>query len=210
APQDAGIHAEICRKHLLYDDGGCMYAGVEVKSQGGQWQTVRLQLPGRGVGRGDWYAPGLIAFSLAVNVSGRTIEIDEVRASDAGGRPLLRNGDFNAGMAHWFSSSDRHHMPWHMKSMPLHVLFEQGWVGLAAFSLLAAAALWRLGAGAAKDHELAPACAAALVGFGIVGAFDSLLDAPRVAFAFWLLLWLALVLPRRSAGLPPRSAQGGS
>jgi hypothetical protein len=90
------------------------------------------------------------------------------------------------------------------------------WVGLAAPAArwpLAALALlvltlWRLTAGHARDHPLAPATAAALVGFLVVGLFDSLLDMPRVAFAFYLLLGAALVLPAaanasRKASPPP-------
>ena len=208
AEQDAGIHVEICRKHLLYDGGGCLLKSVQVKAKGGAWQIVRLELQGRDFDRGDWYAPGLIAFSMAVNVSGRAIEIEEVRATAADGRAVLRNGDFAEGMSHWFFSSDRHHMPWHMKSMPLHLLFEQGWVGLALFAVLWLGAMWRVSAGAARDHELAPACAAALLGFAVVGLFDSLLDAPRVAFVYWLLLWVALSLPRRVPGRPSGEAGG--
>ncbi|MDP1532160.1 MAG: hypothetical protein Q8L92_01115, partial [Rubrivivax sp.] len=55
--------------------------------------------------------------------------------------------------------------------------------------------------GRARDHALAPALAAALVGFLVVGLFDSLLDAPRVAFLFQLLALVALSLPGRTPGL---------
>ena len=44
---------------------------------------------------------------------------------------LLANGDFNRGLAHWFYSSDKHHMPWHAKNLAVHLYFEQGLLGSA-------------------------------------------------------------------------------
>jgi hypothetical protein len=113
---------------------------------------------------------------------------------DAQGRPLLVNGDFNREMAHWFFSSDRHHLPWHIKNAALHVLFEQGLIGLTLLGSAYVLALLRLSFGRGRDHPLAPAIVAALIGFGTVGAFDSLLDAPRIGFIFFMLLLLGLGL----------------
>jgi hypothetical protein len=203
AEQPAGLHAEVCNKHLLYDNG-CQIAAVGVKALPGQWQTLTLVLPGKGLSHGGWLAPRFVVFSLAVNDSGRSLEIDNLRATDADGRLLLANGSFDDGLARWFFSSDRHHMPWHMKNMLLHVLFEQGAVGLLLFSTLVLAAVWRVTGGKARDHTAAPATAAAIVGFLIVGLFDSLLDMPRVAFLFYLVVGLALILPARAT--TPRRA----
>jgi hypothetical protein len=52
----------------------------------------------------------------------------------------------------------------------------------------------RLTLGRARRHLLAPPLLAGLVGFLLVGAFDSLLDIPRVAFAFLWLLGVAATL----------------
>ncbi|MBN8450684.1 MAG: hypothetical protein J0M13_17110 [Candidatus Accumulibacter sp.] len=193
------LHFEICRKHLLYDDGDCAIASVPVKAQAGLWQSLVVQLPGKGLSGGDFFAPHFLTFSVAVKESGRSVELDNLRAIDASGRELLVNGDFEGGMARWFFSSDRHHMPWHMKNMLLHVLFEQGWVGLVLFCGLVLSALWRVSWGNARDHTLSPAIGAAVLGFLVVGLFDSLLDAPRVAFLFYLLLMIALTLPAQTA-----------
>ena len=190
-----GLHFEICRKHLLYDDGACMIGVRPVSAQVGKWQPVELQLPGAGLSSGDFFAPHFITFSVGVNTSGGLVELDNLSARDAGGRELLANGDFARGMARWFSSSDRHHLPWHMKNMFLHVLFEQGWVGLVLFSALVLAGLWRVSVGSARDHSMSAALVAAIVGFLVVGLFDSLLDVPRVAFLFYLALLVALDLP---------------
>jgi len=53
---------------------------------------------------------------------------------------------------------------------------------------------WRLVV-AARRWPFAPALASALIGFLLVGLFDSLLDVPRVAFVFYFLLFLVLLLP---------------
>ncbi len=198
---DTALHFEICRKHLLYDDGGCMISSASVKAMPGVWQPVSVQLPGKGLSHGDFFAPHFLTYSMAVASPGHSVELDNLRATDARGRELLVNGNFDDGMARWFFSSDRHHLPWHMKSLLLHVLFEQGAVGLVLFITLALAPLWRVTAGRARGHSLAPAIAAAIVGFQVVGLVDSLLDAPRVAFLYWFLVVVALALPARTGEL---------
>lgn len=196
-----GLHFEACEKHLLYN-GTCMGAEMDLPAQPGQWQPVQLPLPGPGLSHGDFFAPRFLVFSVAVNSSGRSVEFDHLRAVDANGRDLLVNGDFEQGMRRWFFSSDKYHLPWHMKNLPLHVLFEQGVVGLALLAALLVGALWRVTAGHARDHPLAPGLAGALAGFLAVGLFDSLLDVPRVAFLFYLLLGVALMLPARRGSSP--------
>ncbi|HET7032227.1 MAG TPA: VanZ family protein, partial [Casimicrobiaceae bacterium] len=121
-------------------------------------------------------------------------DVRDVALIGPGGRPVIANGDFGNGMARWFFTSDRYHLPWHIKNLALNVLFDQGVVGLVLFSALVAIALWRLVAGRASAHPLAPFLASAVTGFLVVGAFDSLLDAPRAAFLFYLLLIASLAL----------------
>lgn len=86
-------------------------------------------------------------------------------------------------------------MPWHIKSMGMNVLFDQGIVGVTLWGLLLACALWRTSFGKARQNSLAPALAASLVGFFVVGLFDSLLDVPRLAWLYYMLVLVALTLP---------------
>ena len=65
-----------------------------------------------------------------------------------------------------------------------------------AWAVALAAAIWRLTAGAAHRHPLAPALAAALVGVLVVGLVDSILDMPRIGWLLLLLMTVALALPR--------------
>jgi hypothetical protein len=110
------------------------------------------------------------------------------------GRELLRNASFGEGLAHWFFTSDRHHLPWHAKRLPLHAYFEQGAVGLLLGMALWGVALARVSWGHAAAHPVAPAIAGALLGFALVGLFDSLVDAARLAFLYGTLVTLGLGL----------------
>ncbi|OOG51175.1 hypothetical protein [Polaromonas sp. C04] len=196
ADKDVQLHFEVCEKHLLYN-AGCILAEPSVKGMPGVWQDLRVPLKGGAVTRGDWYAPRLLAFSMAMATQGGVANLADLALTSADGRELLTNGDFSAGMAHWFFSSDRYHMPWHIKSLYMDVLFDQGLVGLALWSLLLAGALWRTSLGGARRQPLAPALAASLSGFAVVGLFDSLVDVPRVAWLFYLLVLVAWTLPRQ-------------
>lgn len=209
AEKNTNIHFEVCEKHLLYN-GNCLLKEIGIKGTPGVWQPIRLQLQGASPVRGDGYAPRLLAFSMAISSLGGIADIDNITLTSADGRDLLTNGDFSREMARWFFSSDRHHLPWHIKSIFMNVLFDQGILGLSLWSALLVGALWRTSLGTARRHPLAPALAASLTGFAVVGLFDSLLDVPRLAWLFYLLLLLALTLRPGLSGQPsnrPRSTQ---
>ena len=200
AAYDLKLQVEICEKHLLYI-GKCIRGTATVKADPGRWQQLEVSLRGAAISAGFWYAPRLLTFSVAVQKCACYIDLDDLQLVDRNGRNLLANGGFSAGLSHWYSSSDRHHLPWHIKNMFLHVLFEQGIVGLTLWCLLVGGALLRLAVGRVRSHQMAPASVAAIIGFLIVGGFDSLLDAPRIAWLFYTLVLLSLcVLPAGNPG----------
>ena len=206
---EADLVMEICEKNLIYPDNctgkevrlkparppdGAAVSQAPASAATGDWQTQTYEFgPVPALG-GDWWAPRFVTFSLALDTQRARVDIGHIALQDAQGRELLRNGDFNREMAHWFFSSDRHHLPWHAKNAALHVLFEQGLVGLSLLGFAYVLAVVRLSFGRGRDHPLAPAVVAALIGFGAVGAFDSLLDAPRIGFIFFTILLLGLGL----------------
>jgi len=100
-------------------------------------------------------------------------------------------------------TSDRYHMPWHIKNLAANVVFDQGLVGLGLLGVLVIGALLRLTLGPVRAHALAPGVAGGLAGFLVVGLFDSLLDVPRVAFLFYFLVLIGLSLkaPRPRPGV---------
>ncbi len=188
------LQAEVCEKHLLYP-AACVDAEQRVEAPAppaaGAWQTASLKLKGDTLGRGSGGVPRSLVFSISLGSQLNRAEIDQLSLTDSLGHELLHNGSFERGLARWYFSSDRYHMPWHAKNMAVHLLFEQGLLGLLAWLGVVGVALWRVGLGAARDHPLAPPLAAATVGMLAVGAIDSLLDMPRVAF---LMLWLLVVM----------------
>lgn len=201
ADKAVGLHFEVCEKHLLYN-AACVTKDVTVNSTPTGWQKIELKLDGAPPGSGAWFAPTLVAFSVAVGSQGGLVKLDNLALRDGTGFDLLNNGGFTNGMAHWFSSSDKHHMPWHMKSLFFHTLFDQGALGLGLLSLMVFAVFWRLTAGTASRYPLAPAIVASLSEFLVVGAFDSLLDVPRVAAMFYLILLIGLVAHVKAAHRP--------
>jgi hypothetical protein len=200
AERKVGLHLEICQKLLLYHRA-CLFDNVEVEPTGGRWRSLRVELRGERGERVDAMAglwPRTVIFSVGLLTPSGRVEMTALSALDERGRELLSNGDFRVGLARWYATSDHHHMPWHMKSLPLHVAFDQGLVGALLGVLLLATALSRCAWGAVRDHPLAPALVASMAGFAVVGLIDSLLDAPRIAFLFYLLLLVMLALrPRR-------------
>lgn len=194
--KDAILYFEVCEKHLLYGQN-CLSKQVQVKSTAGQWLPLQTVLEGDGALRGAWYAPKLLAFSMAVETRGGMVDLDDIALMSQDGRALLSNGAFDADMTGWFFTSDKFHMPWHTKNMFLHVLFDQGLIGLTLWSLLVGGGLVHLTFGKARQHPLAPALAASLVAFAVVGLFDSLLDVPRVATLFYFLTIVGLTLQNR-------------
>ncbi|AWI79782.1 hypothetical protein CEW87_10620 [Parazoarcus communis] len=191
---DGRLHVEVCRKHLLYTHE-CTGEDLKVPV-GPDWHRLDLALDGERLGgRGSWL-PRMTVFSVANAGRGRVVEVDDISMFDAQGLSLLDNGDFSAASNFWFFSSDRHHLPWHAKNLWLHYLVEQGVLGAVAFSLLCLAAFYRVTVGQASMHVLAPPVAGALAGFFAVGAFDSLLDAPRLTLLAFLMMFLALGLRR--------------
>ena len=137
---------------------------------------------------------GPIVFAMATESPQSRIEIAKVSVVGQDDAELLSNRNFAEGMSRWFTVSDRLHLPWHIKNVGLNVLFDQGALGLLLWLALCGSSLYRLAAGSARMHPMAPFAAAALAGFLVVGLFDSLLDVPRLAFMFYLVTFVGLLL----------------
>jgi hypothetical protein len=202
SPLATELHIEICEQQLLYN-GECGAANRWVPARP-DWQQISVVLDGSRLSSGSWYARRFGFFALAVESSGLALDIRDVALISPDGRNLIANRDFSEGMERWIPISERYHLPWHIKNLELNVLFDQGIVGLTIFALLLLAALWRVAFGDARGHPVAPFLAASMAGFIIVGAFDSLLDVPRLAFLFYLLLLTSLGLQASRTSPIPR------
>ena len=198
---DGALHAEVCAKHVLYPSA-CAIGRSRLQPDNG-WARGEITLVRNP--RGQQSIDGRPwALSLASVKPGSLLEVDELSLTDANGRELLGNAGFAEGSDFWFFSSDRHHLPWHAKSLLLHYWVEQGWLGFGAFMLLLCAAMLRLLLAGAAKHPLAPPLAGGLTGMMAVGTFDSLVDAPRLTTLVFLLLFVALGLRPEGAGRQAR------
>jgi hypothetical protein len=176
----------------------------------GGWRHVELQIDAsRLLARGGpLRAP--LKLALLTPAEG-SVDVTRVRLSSALGDELLVNGDFDDGMDHWFFATDVD-PPWHLHSLPVAVLFDQGWFGaLAWFAVLATA----LGGGAvlsARGQAQVPAALPALGAYLVSGSLNTLIDAPRFLGLLLVLLWLAgasTVAPS-AASAPRRSGRAGA
>lgn len=192
AKTNVAIHLEVCEKHLLYP-AACATGQASMQATNGEWLSTRIHLEGLSSSDNSWYSPRFKMFSLGIGNQSGVADIDNIELA-TGGNILLKNGDFTHEMQHWFFTSDRDHMPWHAKNLLVNILFDQGAIGLMLFLLLTVCALWRLNFGKAANHELSPYLTAAIIGFLVVGMFDSLTDVPRLAFLYYVLILYALSL----------------
>jgi hypothetical protein len=188
----------VCERHLLYDRT-CQSAFLRVlAAKDGDtagWQTLSARLTGPSMGPQTGWLPRLQMFSIGVLGAGTRVDVDNLSLISYSGQVLLVNGDFSEGLAHWFPAAQAYFVPWHLDNLFLEMLVERGGLGCLAWMLLVAYTLWQLLAGRARDQPLAPYLAASLVAVLLVGLVSSVMDVPRVAWLFWMTLFLALEMP---------------
>lgn len=189
----ANMLVRVCEAHLLYDRT-CQLVFVRFEpTDAGQWQRRDLTLHGPPLTAGRWFAPRQGVLTLSVLNVGGDVELDNLMLETAAGEPLLANGDFAAGMAHWLPAAQTYFVPWHIDNLYLELLIERGVVGALVLMLFAASVLWRLLRQTDPDDTAAPFIAASLCGVMSVGLVSSVLDVPRVALLVALLLALGAV-----------------
>ncbi len=188
------IDAEICARLLLYPQD-CIALPFKFEQSGTQWRHYQFLFDSHSLGAGIWLMRAPVQLEMSV-FDGKSADVDNVSLIDRQtGAELIRNGNFSNANEGWFFSSDRHHLPWHIKNFPLNIFFELGWFGALAFGLLLASVMARLMAQISQGSAMAPIYLASLSGFFAVGLFDSLLDVPRLGLLFFLLLAIASLQP---------------
>lgn len=182
---NVNITTPVCEKWLL-TSYNCNWNTMNIGKEAGVWRHLEARIKTDQLIQSPWYSRRPIKFSLYDSNSMTTLDIDNVRLETLYGENLLRNGDFSKGIDHWFFSADSH-LQWHAKSLPVAVLFDQGWFGLFAFGLFSILAIGHGARLAWRGNLHAAAALAAFIGFLVVGLFDTLIDAPRFLFLFLLL-----------------------
>ena len=186
----------ICEKSLLYSFR-CSWNTATENSPTGQWRHIELLIDSEDVGEPLGQTLGNLSkrpVQLSLyNGSGNTIvDVDNVSLTDTSGNNLITNGDFLQGTDFWFFSTDNH-LPWHIKNLPVHILFDQGWLGIITFFLLFVNAIYTCCRRLPRQDVFAAILLSSFSGFMVVGFVDSPFDAPRLTLLFFLLLFLALL-----------------
>jgi hypothetical protein len=199
---EADLHLRICHRYLIHPtewNPSCVDLGQRVKATRGQWQHLEFDFNSGDLGSLELELQSPLVLELAnrreydMNMKPQTmLDIDNLYLQHAAsGQELLRNGNFEHGIDHWFGYYDFNHLPWHIKNLWVNVYFELGIAGLISFVLLLITSLRGLltqSSGGADGDAFSIAVLLALVGFVAVGTFGTMLDIPRVTFLFFLLL----------------------
>jgi len=180
---DVHLHAAICERWLLYP-ANCRAIPLRMPPPDGAWHAVQADFAL--TVREGLFGPPIVLELAAAAGSGR-IEVGGVSLRDAR-RELVRNGDFARGFDHWFFTSDRYHLPWHVKNMMLNALFETGWIGTGALAALLVCLARHLVRAPQPQRSI---YLASLTGVLAVGLFDSVFDTPRLTLAFFLFVFAA-------------------
>jgi hypothetical protein len=186
----AGAHDDLtvilCDKLILYSDQ-CRSAGLNL-AEPGVWQSMDVTLDTHDLGREA--LSGLLHRPVELSIFGGPgeIEVTGLNATDAAGRPVLANADFAHGLDRWLITDDNH-LSWRMKNVYLMLFFETGLFGVAAYLALCGAAMTAGLSGGLYGTAITGSVAAFLVS----GLFDHVLEAPRIATLFFLIVGCAFV-----------------
>lgn len=187
AREHTAVHVPVCEKQML-NSRQCAWRGFDIPADGA-WHAIEHEFSHAQVGAASWLKRPPIELFLYNPGEGGVVDIDNLRLLDERENNLLCNGGFERGADCWFFKTHSH-LPWHIKNLWVHLLFEHGGLGLLTFAALTIVAVTRLARAGWQGHRLAWAWLASLLGMLTVGLFDSLLDAPRLAA--WLVALLLL------------------
>jgi hypothetical protein len=190
--RDAAAGIILCEKILLYSDN-CR--GQTIPSHApGSWEAVSIMLPTNGLGSTVLFGLPVrpIELSLFDATPGATVAFNGLSLTDARGREILANGNFQDGMARW-SFTDDDHWAWRMESLYLMLLFETGLVGMCCFAALCAGATLGGIRAIRLGHATGAAVIGAIVSFLISGLFNQPSEAPRLETVFLLVCLAGLI-----------------
>jgi len=187
------VSVYLCSKLLLYS-ADCHVLHPTV-GQADVWQHVSESLPAP-IQRGRLPAPVELAFATGPGV---LLDLADVQLVGPDGRNVVTNGDFAAGTARWFFTSDDHWL-WRILDSPLSIWFEGGVLGTVAVTLLVVSALVGAAQAIRRGEPIGAPIAGAMLAVLLCGCFDNIFEAPRIALLFDLVAMLGLLL-----GWPPRA-----
>ena len=186
---NANLSISICEKWML-TSLNCTSHAIVLGGELGKWLQIEREFAIQPQDAGFWQSLRPHKLSLSYTTANSNIDIDNLTLHSDSGTNLIRNGEFSDGMDSWFFAADSH-LQWHIHSLFVGVLFDQGWLGLLALAALLATGLVRATSNTFRGHAASAAALAALASFLVVGVFDTLIDSPRYLMLLLLLVWLA-------------------
>ena len=195
---DSTVHVLLCDRTLL-QGYGCESVTFSWTGEPDRWKSFEATLNAGTVGENPLRTSKLSLQNASQTAS---VDLDDVALLDTRGVDHLANGNFQSGADRWHFSSPFNHLPWHIKNIWLEVLFNQGWVGLLLFGALVVSTTLRLARRLLQGDAAAAALLTSLLGLLVVGAFDSILDAPRLIMMVTLAMATSVIVGRRSTRRP--------
>jgi VanZ family protein len=186
---NARLTISVCEKWML-TSFNCAAQAFEFGNELGKWINLEREFVAQAKPTGMWQSLRPAKLSLSYVTEKSSIDIDALSLRTENGGNLIRNGDFSNGLDHWFFSADSH-LQWHVKSLFVGTLFDQGWLGLLALMALLTTALARAASNTYRGQLASAAALAALLSVLVIGLFDTLIDSPRYLMLLLLLVWLA-------------------
>lgn len=190
-----GFHVSICEKNLLYSFASVGKSDFLADLPIGETFVSSTSLFSGTVG--DLTEGSLLPNSSRPTVisfwtsAGTVVDVDRVQLLDPNGIDLVNNGSFEQGHDRWGWTSDNH-LSWHAKNLYLHLLIEQGWLGLVAFIAVSLRALFLLVWRGRGRYNFVP-IACSIISFLLIGVIDSVVDSPRLTLFYLMLLAFAFV-----------------
>lgn len=184
---DAAVTVFLCEK-LLLTSVRCVFSELKGAQPGGEWEQQQFRLPAQQVGSRGAPLWSPVKLSLS-NGSKARIDIDNVQLLTPDGENIAHNGNFERRFDRWSFTVDEH-LPWHIKSMPVAILFDHGWFGLLAFGTVLGLGITRTTRLALQGDSLAGATLASLMGVLVIATMNTVIDSPRLLLLLLLLAWL--------------------
>jgi VanZ family protein len=193
------LSTSLCEKSMLYS---LRCSAVVTTTSKRDWEHVEQVINSNDVG--ERVAGGLLKRPIQMafynsngNGTGKLVDVDNVQLLDITGTNVLANGDFMQGSDFWYFGAEKHN-PWHIFNFWVHLLFDQGWLGVSAFFLLFAKAIYNCCRQLPRQNVFAAILLSSFSGFMVVGFVDSPFDAPRLTLLFFLLLFFGLLRTPRA------------
>lgn len=203
----ARVAVSVCEKWML-TSMRCAEAQVSAGPVANRWAEGQATMDMSVFAEPAGPIPRSVKFALHSPAAGVVVDVAQLRLVAEDGSELIVNGDFARGLDRWLFSTNVD-PPYHVHSLPAGVLFEQGWLGVAAWGLLLGTALARGLALAWQGSLQAATAVAAVAAFLASGALNTLIDQPRFLWLLLVCAWCCMVAWRgdgpRVAAVQPLS-----